>query len=103
VGAGVTRRAAVEMVRPGGEVVWIGLHGDATELPGREVVLGERRITGSYAVTARDIETAIGLFAHHRIDVAPWVRPFTLDEGARVFRELLTAPPAEYAKAVLMP
>jgi len=54
-------------------------------------------------VTARDIETAIGLFAHHRIDVAPWVRPFTLDEGARVFRELLTAPPAEYAKAVLMP
>ncbi len=103
VGAGVTRRAAVEMARPGGEVVWIGLHGDATEVPGREVVLGERRITGSYAVTARDIETAIGLFAHNRIDIGPWVRPFALDEGARVFRQLLTAPPADYAKAVLLP
>jgi threonine dehydrogenase-like Zn-dependent dehydrogenase len=103
VGAGATRRAAVEMARPGGEVVWIGLHGDATEVPGREVVLGERRITGSYAVTARDIETAIALFAHDRVDIAPWVRPFPLEEGARVFRQLLTTPPADYAKAVLLP
>jgi hypothetical protein len=31
------------------------------------------------------------------------VRPFSLDEGARVFRELLTMPPADYAKAVLLP
>src|SRR5207245_1511117 len=99
IGCGAIGLLALQVAR-GGDVGWSGVHGDATERPGREVVLGERRITGSYAVTARDIETAIGLFAHHRIDVAPWVRPFTLDEGARVFRELLTAPPAEYAKAV---
>lgn len=98
-----TRRAAVEAARPGGEVVWIGLHGDATEVPGRDVVLGERRITGSYAVTPRDLETAIGLFAHGRVDIAPWTRPFPLEEGPRVFRELMTAPPAEYTKALLLP
>ncbi|MGH7389579.1 MAG: zinc-dependent alcohol dehydrogenase [Candidatus Rokuibacteriota bacterium] len=103
VGAPATRRAAVEMARPGGEVVWIGLHGDATEVSGRDVVLGERRISGSYAVTPRDLETAVGLFAHGRIEVAAWVRPFALDEGPRVFRALLTAPPREYAKAVLLP
>lgn len=103
VGSAATRRMAVEAARPGGEIVWIGLHGDATELPGREVVLGERRISGSYAVTSRDLETAIGLFAHGRIQVEPWIRPFPLEDGPRVFRELLTAPPAGYAKALLLP
>lgn len=103
VGAPATRRSAVSMVRPGGDVVWIGLHGDVTELSGREVVLGERRITGSYAVTARDLATAIGLLAHGRIEIASWVRPFTLDEGPQIFRRLLTAPPREFAKAVLLP
>ncbi len=103
VGAAVTRRTAIEMSRSGGEIVWIGLHDDATEIPGRDVVLGERRISGSYAVTAHDLETAIGLFAHGRIEIKPWVRPFPLDEGARIFRELLTAPPREFAKAILLP
>ena len=93
----------MEAVRPGGEVVWIGTHGDATELSGRDVVLGERRISGSYAVTYDDLRTAVALFAHGRIEIEPWVRPFPLDEGARVFRELLTAPSADYAKALLLP
>jgi L-iditol 2-dehydrogenase len=102
-GTGATRRLAVDVVRPGGDVVWIGTHGDATELSGRDVVLGERRISGSYAVTYEDLRTAIALFAHGRIEIEPWVRPFALDEGARVFRQLLTAPSADYAKAVLLP
>jgi L-iditol 2-dehydrogenase len=103
VGTADTRAIAVEAARAGGEVVWIGLHADATRLGGRDVVLGERRVSGSYSVTSRDLETAIALFAHGRIDIAPWVRPFALDEGARVFRELLTAPPSGFAKAVLLP
>ena len=102
-GTPATRRTAVEAVRPGGEVVWIGTHGDVTELSGRDVVLGERRVSGSYAVTYDDLSTAVGLFAHGRIDIEPWARPFPLEEGARVFRQLLTAPPADYAKAILLP
>ena len=102
-GTPASRRTAVEAVRPGGEVVWIGTHGDVTEISGREIVLGERTIAGSYSVTYDDLATAVGLFAHGRIDLEPWTRPFPLDEGARVFRQLLDAPPAEYAKAVLLP
>ena len=103
VGASATRRAAVAASRPGGEVVWIGLHEDATEVSGFDVVLGERRISGSYAVTPRDLQAAIGLFAHGKIEIAPWVKPFPLAEGARVFRELVTAPPEDYIKALLLP
>jgi len=94
---------AVEAARPGGEVVWIGTHGDVTELSGRDVVLGERRISGSYSTTFSDMETAVALFAHGRIDIEPWARPFPLAEGARVFRQLLDSPPADYAKAILLP
>ncbi len=103
VGASTTRRQAVAASRPGGDVVWIGLHEDATELSGFDVVLGERRISGSYAVTPRDLQAAIGLFAHGKIEIAPWARPFPLTEGARVFRELVTASPNDYIKAILLP
>src|SRR3990170_4941018 len=102
-GGPCARRRAGFQPRAGGEVVWIGLHEDATELSGFDVVLGERRISGSYAVTPRDLQAAIGLFAHGKIEVAPWVRPFPLAEGARVFRQLVTAPPEEYIKALLLP
>jgi D-arabinose 1-dehydrogenase-like Zn-dependent alcohol dehydrogenase len=93
----------VATARRGGEIVWLGLHDDPTQLSGFEVVLGERKITGSYAVTARDLRTAIGLFAHEKIEISPWARPFPLAEGARVFRELVTAPPEDYVKALLLP
>ncbi|HEV8673537.1 MAG TPA: alcohol dehydrogenase catalytic domain-containing protein [Methylomirabilota bacterium] len=101
-GTAETRRDAVGIARPGGDVVWIGTHADDTALSGQEVVLGERRISGSYAVTAHDLRKAIGLLAHGRVEITPWVRPFPLTEGARVFRELLTQP-KDYIKAVLMP
>lgn len=103
VGTVETRSVAVATARPGGEIVWLGLHDDPTQLSGFEVVLGERKITGSYAVTPHDLRTAIGLFAHDKIEIAPWVRPFPLTEGARVFRELVTAPPEDYVKALLLP
>ncbi len=66
-----------------------------------EVVLGKRKM-GSYAMTSRDIPTAIGLFAHGKVELSPWVRPFPLTEGARVFRELL-GQPSDYVKGVLLP
>ncbi|MBI4240598.1 MAG: galactitol-1-phosphate 5-dehydrogenase [Candidatus Rokubacteria bacterium] len=103
VGAAETRRVAVAATRPGGETVWLGLHDDPTQLSGFDVVLGERKITGSYAVTPRDLRAAIGLFAHGKVELTPWVRPFPLTEGARVFRELVTAPPEDYIKALLLP
>ncbi len=103
VGAAETRRMGVAAARAGGEVVWLGLHEDPTQLSGFDVVLGERKIIGSYAVTPHDLRTAIGLFAHGKLEIAPWVRPFPLTEGARVFRELVTAPPQDYIKALLLP
>jgi L-iditol 2-dehydrogenase len=103
VGAAETRDAAVKMARRGGEVVWLGLHDDPTQLSGFDVVLGERKVLGSFAVTHHNLRTAIGLFAHGKIALDPWVRTFPLVEGVQVFRQLVTDPPKDYIKAVLLP
>jgi len=103
VGAAETRDAAVKMTRRGGEVVWLGLHDDPTQLSGFDVVLGERKVLGSFAVTHHDLRTAIGIFAHGKITLDPWVRTFPLSEGVQVFRQLVTDPPKDYIKAVLLP
>ena len=103
VGAAETRQVAVSSVRRGGEVVWLGLHDDPTHLSGFEVVLGERKVLGSFAVTHHDLRTAISLFARGRIVLDPWVRTFPLADGVRVFLQLASDPPADYIKAVLLP
>ncbi len=103
VGAADTRQIAVSAARRGGEIVWLGLHDDPTHLSGFDVVLGERKILGSFAVTHHDLRTAIGLFAHGRIVLDPWVRTFPLADGVRVFLQLASDPPADFIKAVLLP
>jgi L-iditol 2-dehydrogenase len=103
VGAAETRRVAVSAARRGGEVVWLGLHDDPTQLSGFDVVLGERKVLGSFAVTHHDLRTALGLFAHGRIVLDPWVRTFPLADGVRVFLQLATNPPDDYVKAILLP
>jgi L-iditol 2-dehydrogenase len=87
----------------GGEVVWLGLHDDRTELSGFDVVLGERTVYGSFAVTPRELTAALRLFAAGRIALDPWVRSFPLEQGAKVFSQLVTTPPEDYIKAVLVP
>jgi L-iditol 2-dehydrogenase len=103
VGAAETRHAAVRMARRGGEVVWLGLHDDPTQVSGFDIVLGERKVLGSFAVTHHNLRTAISLFAHRKITLDPWVRTFPLTEGVQVFRQLITDPPKDYIKAVLLP
>ncbi len=103
VGATDTRRQAIAAVRPGGEVVWLGLHDDPTDLSGFDVVLREKHISGSFAVTAHDLRTTLNLFAAGRVTLDPWVRTFPLVDGDRVFRQLVTDPPQDYIKAVLLP
>ena len=103
VGTAETRQQAISMARRGGEVVWLGLHDDPTQLSGFDVVLGERKILGSFAVTHHNLRTAIGLFAQGKITFDAWVRTFPLTEGVEVFLQLVKDPPKDYIKAVLLP
>jgi len=103
VGAAKTRDLAVKAIRKGCECVWLGLHDDVTTVGGLDIVLGEKAIYGSFAVRPRDLHAALDLLGAGKITLEPWVRTFPLTDGAKVFMQLVTAPPDDYIKAVLLP
>jgi L-iditol 2-dehydrogenase len=102
VGSAGARVDALRATRPGGDVVWIGLHHDEVTLHTYEVVLPERRVMGSYAAADRDIRRAIDLFAEGRIPLDPWTEVFPLEAGADVFLDMVHQR-RPIIKAVLQP
>jgi 2-desacetyl-2-hydroxyethyl bacteriochlorophyllide A dehydrogenase len=102
VGTGETKRDAVRAARPGGEIIWIGLHEDETPFNSFDLILAERQLSGSYGATADDLRRAIELFASGAIRTEPWVETFPLAEGAAVFRAALRQE-LPGVKAVLVP
>ena len=85
VGSAETKRESVTAARPGGDIVWIGLHGDEVTLSSFELVLAERRLSGSYGAGEGDIRTAIQWFSEGRIETDPWVEATPLSRGAEAF------------------
>jgi threonine dehydrogenase-like Zn-dependent dehydrogenase len=85
VGSAETKREAVTASRPGGEIVWIGLHGDEVTLSSFDLILAERRLTGSYGAGDGDIRTAIQWFSEGRARTDPWVETAPLSRGAEAF------------------
>jgi len=103
VGATATRRAAVEAVRPGGVVVFLGLHEAESPVQGNLIVRNEVRIAGSFAYTPAEFAEAVGMLAEGDVRPSPdWLEERPLDACADSFRELIDEPPS-VAKIVLRP
>src|SRR3954466_12170962 len=102
VGAQATRSAGLEILRPGGKLVCIGLAADDTTLGFHGVVRHQHRIQGSYAYTMADYEQAhewlVSGAASLGDDLGP-VRP--LDEGPEQFARLAEGPPPPEFKVFL--
>jgi threonine dehydrogenase-like Zn-dependent dehydrogenase len=97
VGAQATRRFALELLRPAGQLVCIGLAADETPLGFHDVVRSQHRIQGSYAYTMDDFEQAhewLMSGAATLGDELPAVRP--LEEGPEQFARLAQGPPPEF-------
>jgi (R,R)-butanediol dehydrogenase / meso-butanediol dehydrogenase / diacetyl reductase len=93
VGAEVTRRIAVEeLLRPGGRVVFIGLHDDETTLGYHGVVRGQLDLQGSYAYTAEDYEQALEWLVEGRAGIGNLPPALPLEEGPNAFAELVRGP-----------
>jgi (R,R)-butanediol dehydrogenase / meso-butanediol dehydrogenase / diacetyl reductase len=95
VGAEVTRRAALEMLRPGGRAVFIGLHDDETTLGYHAVVRGQIDLQGSYAYTADDFEQALEWLVDGRAGIGELPPVLSLEEGPGAFADLVRGPSAQ--------
>ena len=104
VGAEATRQLGLELLRPGGTLVCIGLASDDTTLKFHGVVRSQHRIQGSYAYTMPDFEQAHEWLVSGKAslgDDLPEVRP--LDDGPEAFARLAGGPPPPEFKVFLAP
>jgi threonine dehydrogenase-like Zn-dependent dehydrogenase len=92
-GAQAARAMAVDLVRPGGRVVCIGLAADDTTLPFHTVVREQITIIGSYAYTMADFEQALDWLAAGRASLGELAPVLPLEEGPGAFARLAEAPP----------
>jgi alcohol dehydrogenase len=99
VGAEATHRASVEVLRPGGSAVWLGLLSPLPGIDGQQVVRDEKRVIGSYCYTAAEFGSAIELA--RRLPLG-WSTTYSLDSGATIFAELMNGR-HDVVKAVLDP
>ncbi|MES2697958.1 MAG: alcohol dehydrogenase catalytic domain-containing protein [Verrucomicrobiota bacterium] len=91
VGGGATKRTALEAARPGGGVVWIGLHENAMTLDSFAVTLPEKKVFGTYAATVDDLRLALEWMAAGKVDAKSWTTRLPLAEAEQAFRRALAA------------
>jgi 2-desacetyl-2-hydroxyethyl bacteriochlorophyllide A dehydrogenase len=102
VGAQATRALGLELLRPGGTMVCIGLAADDTTLAFHDVVRSQHRIQGSYAYTMPDFEQAYEWLVSGEAslgDDLTDVQP--LDAGPEAFARLAGGPPPPEFKIFL--
>jgi len=102
VGGGVTRKAAMAAIKPGGIFVHIGLMNAAGELDIRKLTLFEITLVGVYCYTMADMRAAAQAIEKGQLGDLSWVETRPLSEGARAFDDLDKGRTAA-AKLVLMP
>lgn len=100
VGVEATRKISIESVKPGGKVIFTGLHEEASYLPINFMIRNEIQAMGSFAYHFDDFERALQWIGEGKVTLAPWTTYAALDEGGKSFEKLI-ANPGKTAKILL--
>ena len=102
VGISSVRQACVASVRPGGRVIWVGLHEAESPLPINDMIRREIASFGSFAYSPLDFRGALDALIKERFYLKDtWTRIEPLANGAACFEELLHG--SSFAKIWLTP
>lgn len=99
VGSAETRHASVDLLRPGGTAVWIGLHGSDAGADGLALIRNEKRILGTFCYQDQDYRAALAIAGGLSTS---WVATHPLTDGVSVFRALANGE-LGHVKTVLQP
>jgi len=89
VGATATRLQCVQAVKPGGRVVFTGLHEEESPLPVNLIIRSEIKLTGAFAYSALNFRTALRWLVEGRIGLPEGVVEAALEDGAAWFDKLV--------------
>ena len=103
VGLPVTRQSGVLAARPGGHVVFTGLHVDETSLPCNTIVRSETNIHGAFCYTQNNFAAAVRLIGDGIVPTdVDWLTIRPLEEADASFAQLIDQP-STVTKVVLQP
>jgi threonine dehydrogenase-like Zn-dependent dehydrogenase len=94
-GTEATRTAAVELLRPAGTAIFIGMHTDETGMPWRRVIRGNHTIRGVFAYEDTDFQQPLVLLAQGRVGIGELNEVLPLERGPAAFAELAIGPTAD--------
>ena len=101
VGAQATRAAALELLRPGGRAVYVGLAADDTTLGFHDVVRRQLTLRGSYAYTMADYDQAHRWLVGGQASLGDLPDVLPLEDGPQMFARLAKGPPPAQVKVFL--
>lgn len=102
VGTSSTKISSIDVLRPGGTALWIGLYDNELQLDSYEVVLKEKKILGSYSATKDDFIKAAELLYTKQVRGDNWVTLFSMNDAVSAFYRMLNSE-GDDCKAVILP
>jgi len=88
VGLEVSRQQAIEVVKPGGSIIHIGLTQPAGPFNFRKMTLQEVTVIGTYCYTNKDFAQTLEILSNKDIGPLDWIEFRDLKNGANAFKEI---------------
>ena len=88
VGLEVTRQQAIDVVKPGGSIIHIGLTQPAGTFNFRKMTLQEVTVIGTYCYTNKDFEETLKILANKDIGALDWIEFRDLKNGWEAFKQI---------------
>lgn len=88
VGSSDTKLLSLDLVEPGGMVVWVGLHEDNMNLSSYALTLGQKCVSGSYSGSIDDLRQAAQILSAGDFATS-WATKYSLDEREAGFQDML--------------
>ena len=88
VGMEVTRKQAIQAVKPGGVIIHIGLTQPSGSFDFRKATLQEITFIGTYCYTNKDFEKTLDILANKKIGNLGWIEYRELKDGFGAFKEI---------------
>jgi threonine dehydrogenase-like Zn-dependent dehydrogenase len=87
-GVGAARQEALDLCRPGGTVVLLGMAAGRSEVDFGASIRKEHRVLMSFGYTDADFKHSHGLLAAGAIDLTAWTAEMPLEEGQAAFERM---------------